>query len=212
MQNPHLLEATGSEPLTWQEEVEHQQSWCLDESKCIFIVLAKDKCCDLEREELQVSDNLHAMVGDVNLFLSNCEDDDEEFSKEATTNHSKTPGHQRRQAEVDIMIAEADYQGKGLGREATLLMMLYGAQQLGICRYFCKINETNEASMSLFKKKLGFVEKEYIQVFGQYELELTKDNPEEMKMHLIHMVGELMIAPCPLHPDEEGECLTDLPN
>lgn len=47
-----------------------------------------------------------SMVGDVNLFLNNTDD--------------------RYCAEIEVMIAEPDSRGKGLGLEATLTMMYYG--------------------------------------------------------------------------------------
>ena len=42
MQDPQLLEATASEPLTMEQEIEMQQEWRDDEKKCTFIILARD--------------------------------------------------------------------------------------------------------------------------------------------------------------------------
>mmetsp|Transcript_27118 Transcript_27118/g.55763 ORF Transcript_27118/g.55763 Transcript_27118/m.55763 type:complete len:353 (+) Transcript_27118:26-1084(+) len=42
MQDPHLLEATASEPLSMEEEIEMQKEWMEDERKCTFIILARD--------------------------------------------------------------------------------------------------------------------------------------------------------------------------
>lgn len=50
-----------------------------------------------------------AMVGDVNIFFTDPSD------------HSL--------AEIEIMIAETHFRGKGYGYEACLLMMLYGKFQ-----------------------------------------------------------------------------------
>ena len=47
-----------------------------------------------------------AMIGDVNLFL--------------------TDPHDRTLAEVEVMIAEPGHRGKGLGRQAAKLIMKYG--------------------------------------------------------------------------------------
>ena len=44
MQDPYLLEMTGSEPLNYEEEIQMQQSWRKDEEKCTFIVLLKEEC------------------------------------------------------------------------------------------------------------------------------------------------------------------------
>ncbi|RHZ26644.1 hypothetical protein DYB26_004449 [Aphanomyces astaci] len=72
------------------------------------------------------------MAGDVNLFFNDDED---------TAN-----------CEIDIMVAEARYRGKGVGREAVLLMMSYAVTHLHVHRFYCKINETNEPSLGLFRK------------------------------------------------------------
>jgi hypothetical protein len=41
--------------------------------------------------------------------------------------------------------------GKGLGKEAVNLMMVFGCQQLGITKFVAKIGESNEASLHLFR-------------------------------------------------------------
>ncbi|ETV69734.1 hypothetical protein H257_14582 [Aphanomyces astaci] len=90
------------------------------------------------------------MAGDVNLFFNDDED---------TAN-----------CEIDIMVAEARYRGKGVGREAVLLMMSYAVTHLHVHRFYCKINETNEPSLGLFRK-LGFVQCNYVAAFQEIELE-----------------------------------------
>ena len=90
MKDPDLLEATGSEPLSFDEEVKMQQSWKEDESKCTFIVHATEACKlptkkiekTQQNEEdgesgFEVDSNLEAMIGDVNLFLSDIEESHE---------------------------------------------------------------------------------------------------------------------------------------
>ena len=57
MQDPAMLEATASEPLTLEEEYSMCSSWREDEDKCTFIVEADG-----------------APVGDVNLFLNDPDD------------------------------------------------------------------------------------------------------------------------------------------
>ena len=42
MQDAELLEATSSEPLSYEEEIRMQQEWGEDEKKCTFIMLARD--------------------------------------------------------------------------------------------------------------------------------------------------------------------------
>ncbi len=43
MQDPTLLDATSSEPLTLQEEIQMQTSWREDDTKCTFIILAREE-------------------------------------------------------------------------------------------------------------------------------------------------------------------------
>jgi len=144
-------------------------------------------------DETFIDSTLDAMVGDVNLFLSEEEEDEEkeerlvgdedgrgnsEEEEEQRKQHQR--GEQYRQAEVDIMIAEPSARRKGIGTEATILMMLYGALNLRVRRYFCKINETNGASISLFGDGLEFVRCGYAECFRQYEYELKRSSPEEM--------------------------------
>ncbi|XP_031985195.1 N-acetyltransferase 9 isoform X4 [Corvus moneduloides] len=111
MQSEELQRLTASEPLSLEQEYEMQRSWQDDADthsegaatflfspECTFIVLDAG-CWPGQAEE-------NSMVGDVNLFLTNAED--------------PTLG------EIEIMIAEPSYRGRGFGKEATLLMMAYG--------------------------------------------------------------------------------------
>lgn len=123
MQSPFLLEMTGSEPLTIEEEYEMQQSWRDDEKKCTFIILAKEAGVE----------ELDRMVGDVNLFLS--KDDEGNL-----------------QSEIDVMIAEEKYRRKGMGIESVCLMLWYGVNHLKIQKFFAKIKKENDPSISLFQK------------------------------------------------------------
>ena len=204
MQDPALLEATGSEPLTLDEEYEMQNSWRDDETKCTFIVLARSLLKDVDVNETTVGHDfiqksIGAMVGDVNLFLSEEDDGEDEeqgdnnqllngsttrlgqdMSRHRTTstNNVKRPRH--LQAELDIMVAEKSARSQGVGSEACCLMMLYGATHLSIRRFFCKINESNEASLCLFRDKLGFQQCDYAACFRQIELELKEESPSRM--------------------------------
>jgi RimJ/RimL family protein N-acetyltransferase len=201
MQDPFLLQSTGSEPLSLEEEISHQKSWYEDEMKCTFLVLAQE----LLDETIEFGSNdfirrqVHAMVGDVNLFLSEEEEcrheDDFDLNEEGQQQMDCHPyqvelqpqEETHRQAEVDIMIAEESFRGKGLGEEATILMMIYGVTCIypgTIRRLFVKIHKDNVASRHLFQTKLGFVETEYISVFQQYELELRKESHSELLEYL----------------------------
>ncbi|KAI9310312.1 GNAT domain-containing protein [Dichotomocladium elegans] len=142
MQSPFLQEMTASEPLTLDEEYAMQRSWHEDEKKCTFIILDASK----------------VMIGDVNIFL-NDPDDDPTFG------------------EIEIMIAEADYRRNGCGLEALKIMMGYALTELGIKTFHAKISMANEPSINLFKDKLGFYPVSESQIFREVTLEWSLCTP-----------------------------------
>jgi RimJ/RimL family protein N-acetyltransferase len=203
MKDPDLLEATASEPLSLEEEIEMQQSWRDDPKKCTFIVHATeafplDDDGSNSSEYFSVRDNLGGMIGDVNMFLSDMDEEEEE--EELEGNNDGTTGTKYPkplQAEIDIMIAEQSYRNKGLGRAATCSMLLYGATMLGIHRFFCKINEDNKGSIKLFES-LGFLQCDYAACFKQVELELIiKPETQEVK-ELLEAHGAYKTMTCPI--------------
>ncbi|CAJ1917055.1 unnamed protein product [Cylindrotheca closterium] len=201
MKDPALLEATDSEPLSFEEEVKMQQSWCVDPLKCTFIVHASE-ACDLGDSEVSVEKNLHAMVGDVNLFLSHVEpEEDEEGTAGALTLPPPTAEKPLIQAEIDIMIAENNYKRRGLGKAATCSMLLYGANKLNVHRFFCKINEDNLASIKLFEG-LGFTQCDYAACFKQVELELVE--PLKKLNEILKPDGDYRVLKCPERTDEKS--------
>lgn len=148
MQSAELQKLTASEPLSLEQEFAMQRSWREDPDKCTFIVLER---AAWDREPCSVET---CMAGDVNLFLTDPGD------------HSL--------AEVEIMIAEPTCRGKGLGREATLIMMQYGLQNLGIKTCQAKIGMDNVISISMFKK-MNFKEVSRSNVFQEVTLQLSMD-------------------------------------
>merc|ERR1719230_301652 len=127
---------TCSEPLSFGEEVQMQQSWREDENKCTFIILAKELCSenlplmhDINFDETYdepgfISKTTQAMIGDINLFLSVEEISKENYESDNSMGISLFK--KVKQAELDVMIAVKNFQGKGFGLEATWMMMLYG--------------------------------------------------------------------------------------
>ncbi|KAF0700923.1 Aste57867_8571 [Aphanomyces stellatus] len=124
MKDPYLLEMTASEPLSFEDELKMQITWMEDPTKATFIVFVHPNA---ETDEVEGE-----MAGDVNLFFNDDED---------STN-----------CEIDIMIAEKSVRGQGIGKEAVLLMMSYAVEHMNARRFYCKINEENEASLGLFRK------------------------------------------------------------
>ncbi|EGZ17551.1 hypothetical protein PHYSODRAFT_560159 [Phytophthora sojae] len=160
MKDPWLQEMTASEPLSIEEEFEMQRAWRDDAEKCTFIVLAHAEG-DGQPGASYVDDSaIDRMAGDVNLFFNDYDDP-----------HA---------CEMEIMIAEDKYRRKGFAEEAVKLMMAYATSQLKVTRFFCKIIETNSASLKLFEK-LGYIKYAYVAAFKQVELELvTKDKHAEL--------------------------------
>ncbi|XP_077184029.1 alpha/beta-tubulin-N-acetyltransferase 9 isoform X2 [Paroedura picta] len=151
MKSEELQRLTASEPLSLEQEYEMQRSWQEDTDKCTFIIL------DTEKWSRQSATEEDCMVGDVNLFLTNSED--------------STLG------EIEVMIGEASYRGRGFGKEATQIMMSYGMTRLGLITFEAKIGLENKASISMFKK-LHFKEVEVNSVFQEVTLRLRVDEQE----------------------------------
>ena len=171
MKCPFLLEMTGSEPLSYEEEVKMQQTWRDDEEKCTFILLSKELCekylipttdDKIENEVCNepplgadfIKNTLDAMIGDVNLFLSKEDNEESESVTDGDQNDMENHCDRRiemKQAELDLMVAEENFRGKGIGKEAACMMMIYGAEKLGVRKFTVKIKEDNTASRHLFE-------------------------------------------------------------
>ncbi|KAM0910021.1 hypothetical protein ACQ4PT_014435 [Festuca glaucescens] len=147
MQDPALLEATASEPLSLAQEFEVHRSWTLDPLKHTFIVLDKDL---IQGEFLVGNPHTEAMVGDVNIYMNDPDD--------------------TQLAEIEIMIAEQKSRGKGLGQEVILMMMAFAVEKYRIHTFRAKISDSNTASLKLFRK-LGFKDASYSAVFKEVTLE-----------------------------------------
>ncbi|KAL1238485.1 N-acetyltransferase 9-like protein [Trichinella spiralis] len=143
MQCDILRAQTGSEQLSLEDEYKMQKSWQEDEDKLTFIVVAKQ----LWQESR--FDDVGAMVGDVNLFF--------------------TPD--QRSAEVEVMIAEPAWRGRGLGKEAVKMLLVYAFQQLHVERFVAKIRSDNEPSLALFQS-LQFKQFCRVDVFQELHMEL----------------------------------------
>ncbi|PKA49843.1 hypothetical protein AXF42_Ash004385 [Apostasia shenzhenica] len=148
MKKPELLLATGSDPLTLDQEYEMHLSWTKDPKKHTFIVLDKEL---IKGGFVCGEPHIEAMVGDVNIYMN----DPDVFQV----------------AEIEIMIAEPKSRGKGLGEESVLMMMASAVKKYGIQTFRAKISESNIASLKLFHK-LGFKEASRSDVFKEVTLEL----------------------------------------
>ncbi|QIX00444.1 hypothetical protein AMS68_005961 [Peltaster fructicola] len=183
MQDADLREATASEELTIEEEYAMQESWRQDHDKLTFIVC---KALDSHSSSTQAlrageADAAEHMVGDINLFLLN-EDDD-------STEQSILIG------EIELMIAQTKSRRQGYGRAALLAFLEYvAARQADILEEHwtgieathavrpsnlaylrVKINQVNNASISLFES-VGFkLVSPTPNYFGELELRVSPD-------------------------------------
>ncbi|XP_064179233.1 N-acetyltransferase 9 isoform X1 [Anguilla rostrata] len=148
MGSPELQKLTASEPLTLEQEYDMQRSWREDDDKCTFIILDKQLWADPAVQEEE------CMVGDINIFLTDPSDP--------------------TLAELEIMIAEPNYRGKGIGKEVIRMMICYGVMKLGVRKFEAKIGLDNKISIALFKK-FKFQEQSVSEVFQEMTLELTVD-------------------------------------
>ncbi|XP_049419074.1 N-acetyltransferase 9 [Epinephelus fuscoguttatus] len=162
MKSPQLQQLTASEPLTLEQEYDMQKSWREDDDKCTFIILDKKQWADSSVDQEQ------CMVGDVNIFLT----DPTDLSL----------------AELEIMIAEPSYRGRGIGKEVTCMMMSYGVTKLGVKKFEVKIGLDNEVSIAMFKK-LHFQEVSVCKVFKEVTLEMTVD--ESVRTRLLDDTADM---------------------
>ncbi|XP_065875630.1 GCN5-related N-acetyltransferase 9 isoform X4 [Euphorbia lathyris] len=166
MQDPALLQATGSEPLSLEEEYQMQLSWNQDPLKRTFIVLDKEL---VQGDFAHGDSHIEAMVGDVNIYMNDLDD--------------------RQMAEIEIMIAEPKSRGKGLGKESVVMMMTYAIQSLGIHVFRAKIGESNGKSLNLFYQ-LGFEEVSNSEIFKEVTLELPVMKLKHEK--LLNLIGKVV--------------------
>ncbi|XP_029977764.1 alpha/beta-tubulin-N-acetyltransferase 9 [Sphaeramia orbicularis] len=162
MKSAELQQLTASEPLTLEQEYDMQKSWREDDDKCTFIILDKQQWANPEVGEEQ------CMVGDVNIFLT----DPTDLSL----------------AELEVMIAEPSFRGKGIGKEVTLMMMHYGVSKLGVQKFEVKIGLDNQISIAMFKK-LQFQEVSVCKVFKEMTLQLPV--VESVRTTLLHQTSHM---------------------
>ena len=98
---------------------------------------------------LPSTSSLGCLCGDVNLFL-----------------HS----YLHPLGELEVMIAEPLSRRKGIAAEALTLLMAYAREVYAVEGFVVKVGGSNEASLRMFKEKLGFIETEYVDVFDEFEL------------------------------------------
>lgn len=161
-----IQETTASEPLSLDEEYAMQKSWRNDHDKLTFIA-----CIPISTPSHKAgqSDTPDRLIGDVNLFLSPADEDEEGCI-----------------GELELMIAPKNARRQGYGR-ATILTFLHYIQmhlqeilseykskveveKMRLLQLKVKIGSKNEKSIKLFES-IGFVKvAESPNYFGELEL------------------------------------------
>ena len=173
MKQPDLLELTGSEPLTLDQEYDMQKTWRDDPDKCTFIILDRHKINDDDHV-----DEISAMVGDTNVFLSH----EEDIVK----------------GEIEIMSAGGGCGGGGLGWEAVCSMMRYAVEKLDVSLIEAKIKMGNEASIKMFEQKLNFSIVSKSDLFK--EITLNRRVDEQFRTFLVEQTQKYQLEDY-VHPD-----------
>ncbi|KAI0380765.1 GNAT domain-containing protein [Hypomontagnella monticulosa] len=201
MEDPAIREATASERLTLAEEYENQASWREAKDKLTFIICEPQQDATPEHTPVSVvaseADEPGKMVGDINLFLTPWDGDEDEGGDLQQGNDYVT-------AEVDIMIADQRHRGRGLGRAAVGTFLLYiqrnlkgllleyasagtdvatgeGRRPQAVLRELvARINADNAGSIALFKS-LGFKQRGGVNFFGEISMVLEGFGQENVR-------------------------------
>lgn len=132
-----------------------------------FIILERSKEPSVARGTIP-ADLSEGMIGDVNLFLTDASDDEEDEQSIEQTNSGKVP---RKQGELEIMIAEQSARRKGYASQALTLMICYAMQQLrlGPEDFLVRIGMNNTKSIHMFER-MGFEIVKRVDVFQEVEM------------------------------------------
>ncbi len=143
MQDEELLDLTGSEALTLEQEFAMQKTWASDPARLCLLVLE-------EHSEL--------FIGDVNLHLRTEELDEDEDKKNAE--------RLLRVGELSVMICNSAARKRGhASRALTLLIQLLREHKV-VDKLEARIKTHNAPSIALFAK-LGFKEESVSEAFQE---------------------------------------------
>lgn len=143
-----LLELTGSDLLSIEEEYVNQESWRTDEQKLTFLI--RDKTIETI-----------PLCGDINAFFSDF------FQEDWTHEDMDQSEPDGLVAEINLMIAEKQSRRKGIAREALKIFSSFIVDRIPNVKLFvAKIQLNNQASVLLFKS-LGFLEFKRVECFNE---------------------------------------------
>uniref|UniRef100_A0A803LRF1 N-acetyltransferase domain-containing protein n=1 Tax=Chenopodium quinoa TaxID=63459 RepID=A0A803LRF1_CHEQI len=176
-------------------------------SERTFIVLDKQM---IEGKILHGQPHIEAMVGDVNIYMNDPDDplfaEIEIMIAEPKRLRAFCCLHAALDMTVQYRLAFYVYwhidweclitvlpwivgRGKGLGKEAVMMMMAFAVENVGIHTFRAKIGESNQASLLLFRK-LGFQDSSFSEAFKEWTLEMPVTNAK--RDELLQSVGNMV--------------------
>ncbi|KAI1259363.1 acetyltransferase domain-containing protein [Xylariaceae sp. FL1019] len=205
MQDADLREATGSDLLSPEEEVENQQSWQNAHDKLTFIICTANAPSDGPAVvRAGTTDSRDTMIGDVNLFLAVDDEDGDHASKEGD--------HIRCKGELSIMLAEKRNRKQGygsfaldsflryLGRNLDCILNEYfdslrpanpRATEARLGYLFVKMHTGNKGSIALFEQA-GFVHQGGVDYFGEVTMVHRQFSGEDNDTQRVEGYRELL--------------------
>ncbi|KAK7552727.1 N-acetyltransferase [Phyllosticta citricarpa] len=210
MQDAELREATASEPLTLDDEYAMQASWRGDADKLTFIACvapvpplassSSSAAAEPEADAVAVAviqgtkhDAPPTMIGDVNLFL--VEDDEEDGEDEA---HGAQQQQQQQRAaqdegegeaaatavpvigEVEIMVASKAHQGQGFGYAVLQAFLTYVRRNLDavLGEFAASLGEQpKRARLSYLRVKIGAGNARSVRLFEKLGFVKASETP-----------------------------------
>ncbi|XP_055335447.1 N-acetyltransferase 9-like protein isoform X2 [Paramacrobiotus metropolitanus] len=171
--DPYLRKMTSTESLNLAEATKAQALWASDPERIMFILL--------DRATFQTKENdVASMIGDVNLVTKRNFDAESFFPGEVANEEAR--------AEVMLMIADPDYRGRKLGRQALLSIMRFAIDSMKVSSIEANISQDNAPSLKLFNS-IGFVIEHTSDVFG--EISLRFDINKESKTKIRDLTDQL---------------------
>ena len=178
MQNKELRHLTGSDLLTFQEEISMQESWLKDEDKLTFLIADDSalkklfesvRCCCEEKSPVYLLCSKLSGIGDLSGKIEGrpCRWCDQESNcLIGDINLFISDEDEYKSGEINLMIAERAYRRRGIGRTALCAFLNYSIEKLHVNYFVAKILQDNTSSISFFSS-MGFEERERSDVFKE---------------------------------------------